>query len=57
MNFKPWSGQIKDYDIGIGFFLAKYEELRSKSKDWLVQYHDNVQVERHVYTLTVVSVS
>ena len=29
-----WSGQTKDYKIGICCFSAKHAALRSKSKDW-----------------------
>jgi hypothetical protein len=37
-GFEPWSGQIKDYNIGIWcFFFTKYTALRSKSKYWLSQ--------------------
>ena len=32
-GFKPWSGKIKDYEIGIGCFSTKHTALRSKSKD------------------------
>jgi len=38
----PWSGQTKDYKIGICCFSAKHEALRRKSKDWLAQNQDNV---------------
>jgi hypothetical protein len=34
--------QIKDYEIGICCFSAKYAALRRKSKDWLAQNQDNV---------------
>ena len=34
-EFEPWSGQTKDYKIGMCCFSAKYAALRSKSKDWL----------------------
>ena len=40
--FKPWSGQTKDYKIGICCFSAKHAALRRKSKDWLAQNQDNV---------------
>ena len=32
--FEPWSGQTKDYKIGICCFSAKHTALRRKSKDW-----------------------
>jgi hypothetical protein len=41
-EFKPWSGQTKDYKIGIYCFSAKYAALRRKSKDWLARNQDNV---------------
>jgi hypothetical protein len=39
-GFKPWSGQIKDYEIGIYCFSAKHAALRRKSKDWLSEWRD-----------------
>jgi hypothetical protein len=41
-GFKPWSGQTKDYKIGICCFSAKHAALRRKSKDWLARNQDNV---------------
>ena len=41
-GFEPWSGQTKDYKIGICCFHAKHAALRRKSKDWLAQNQDNV---------------
>ena len=41
-GFGPWSGQTKDYEIGICCFSAKHTTLRGKSKDWLAQNQDNV---------------
>ena len=41
-GFKPRSGQIKDYKIGICCFSAKHTALRRKIKDWLAQNQDNV---------------
>ena len=35
-------GQTYDCKIGICCFSAKNPDLRSKSKDWLVQIQDNV---------------
>jgi hypothetical protein len=32
-GFKPWLGQIKDYQIDICWFSAKYATLRNKSKN------------------------
>ena len=34
-RFKPWSGQVKGYKIGICSFSAKHTALRRKNKDWL----------------------
>jgi hypothetical protein len=53
-GFKPWSGQTKDYKIGICCFSAKHAALRRKSKDWLAWNQDNVSewgdmsIHRHV---------
>ena len=41
-GFEPWSGQTKDYKIGICCYPAKHAALRRKSKDWLAQNQDNV---------------
>jgi hypothetical protein len=41
-GFKLWSGQTKDYNIGICCFSAKHTSLWSKSKDWLARAQDNV---------------
>ena len=41
-EFKPWSGQTKDYKIGICCFSAKHAVLRKKSKDWMARNQDNV---------------
>jgi hypothetical protein len=57
-EFKPRSGQTKDYKIGICCCFSKHGTLRKKSKDMLARNPDNVsRVERHDYTRTVVSVS
>jgi hypothetical protein len=32
-----WSGQIKDYEIGICCFSTKHAALRRKSKDWMAR--------------------
>jgi hypothetical protein len=39
---EPWSGQIKDYSIGMYCFPAKHAAVRSKSKDWLARNQNNV---------------
>jgi hypothetical protein len=36
-GFEHWSGQTKDYKIGICCFSAKHTALRRKRKDWLVR--------------------
>ena len=41
-GFEPWSGQTKDYKIGICFFSAMHAALRRKNKDWLARNQDNV---------------
>jgi hypothetical protein len=40
--FELWSGQTKDYNIGIFCFSAKHTVLRRKSKDWLARAQENV---------------
>ena len=56
-GFEPWSGQTKDYKIGICYFSAKQAAVKRTSKDWLARNQDNVFVRRHVYPRHVVSVS
>ena len=41
-GFESWSGQTKDYMIGICYFSVKHTALRRKSKDWLTQNQANV---------------
>jgi hypothetical protein len=41
-GFNPWSGQIKNYRIGICCFSIKHATLRSWSEDWLSQNKDNL---------------
>jgi hypothetical protein len=41
-GFEPWSGQTKDYKIGMCCFSAKHVALRRKSKEWLARNQDNV---------------
>jgi hypothetical protein len=41
-GFESWSGQPKDYKIGICCFSAKHTALRRKNKDWLSRNQDNV---------------
>jgi hypothetical protein len=41
-GFEPWSGQNKDYNIGMCCFSAKHAAVRSKSKDWLARNQNNV---------------
>jgi len=41
--FEAWSGQTKDYKIGMCcFFFVKHAVLRRKNKDWLARNHNNV---------------
>jgi hypothetical protein len=40
--FEPWSGQTKDYKIGICCFSDKHTALRRKNKDGLAQNQDNM---------------
>jgi hypothetical protein len=40
--FVLFTGQTKDYKIGICFFSAKHAALRRKNKDCLAQNQDNV---------------
>jgi hypothetical protein len=60
-GFKPWSGQTKDYKIGICCFFARHTAVKKKGvrakTGWLGIGIMCQQVERHVYTWTVVSVS
>jgi hypothetical protein len=41
-EFKPRSGQTKDYKIGICCCFSKHGTLRKKSKDMLARNPDNV---------------
>ena len=41
-GFEAWSGQIKDYEVGICCFSTKHAAVRSKSKDWLARNRNNV---------------
>jgi hypothetical protein len=41
-GFEPWSGQTKDYKIGICCFFAKHTALRRKRKDWSARNQNNV---------------
>ena len=41
-GFEPWSGQTKDYTIGICCFSSNHVALRRKSKIWLAGSQDNV---------------
>ena len=40
--FEPWSGQTKDYKIGMCCFSDKHAALRSKSTDWLAGNQNNM---------------
>ena len=41
-GFEPWSGQTKDYKIGICCFSVKHAALRKKSNDLLARNQNNV---------------
>jgi hypothetical protein len=41
-ELEPWSGQTKDYKIGICCFSTKEAALRSKNKDWLARNQNDV---------------
>jgi hypothetical protein len=41
-GFELWSGQTKDFKIGICCFSARHAALRRKSKDWLDRNQNNV---------------
>ena len=41
-GFEPWSGQTKDYEIGICCFSTKHSALSRKSKYWLAWNQDIV---------------
>jgi hypothetical protein len=41
-GLEPWSGQTKDYKIGICCFSTKHAALRRKSKDWFAHNQNNV---------------
>ena len=42
LGFEPWSGQTKDYKIGICCFSTKHTALRRKSRYWLARNRNNV---------------
>ena len=41
-GFVSWSGQIKYYKIGFGYFFVQHTLLRSKSKDGSARNQDDV---------------
>jgi hypothetical protein len=51
-GFEPWSGQTKQYNIGICYF---YAELRSKNEDWLTQNQDNVSEWGDMYPASLMT--
>jgi hypothetical protein len=51
LGFEPWSGQTKDYTIGICCFVTKHASLRSKSKDWLARNQNDVSEWSDMSTL------
>jgi hypothetical protein len=56
-GFEPWSGETKDYKIGICCFSTKYAALTRKNKDWLAQNQDIVFVWGDMSIHRLVSVS
>ena len=50
-GLEPWSGQIKDYKIGICFLSAKHAAFMRKSKDWLARNQNNVSEWSDMSTL------
>ena len=56
-EFEHWSGHTTEYDIGICCFSIKHAAFRSKSKLFGSQSGKCVQVEQHVYPLTIVSMN
>ena len=56
-GFERWSGQTKEYRIGICCFSAKHAALRRKSKDWLARNQNNVSEWSDMSTCGLVSVS
>ena len=55
-GFVPWSGQTKDYKIGICCIFFMHIAVRNESKDWTAG-NQNDMSEQLVYLWTVVSVS
>ena len=49
-GFEPWSGQTKEYKIGMCCSSAKHVALRRKSKDWLAWNQNNVSEWRDMST-------
>ena len=49
-GFEPWSGQTKDFKIGICCLSAKHAALRIKSKNWLARNQNNVSEWRDMST-------
>ena len=41
-GFESWSGQTKDYKIGICCFSSKHAVVNRKSKDWFVKVEQPV---------------
>jgi len=49
-GFKLWSGQTKEYKIGICCFLAKHAALRRKREDLLAWNENNVSKWSNMFT-------
>ena len=56
-GFEHWSGQTKDYKIGICCFSAKHAAVRRKTKDWSAQNQTNVSKWSDMSTRGLLSVS
>jgi hypothetical protein len=56
-GFEHWSGQTKDYKIGICCFSAKHAAVRRKTKDWSARNQTNVSKWSDMSTRGLLSVS
>ena len=55
-RLEPWTGQAKDWEIGICCFSVKHAVLSRKGKDWLARNQDNVgRVEWYIYPWSDIS--
>ena len=56
-EFESWSGQSKNYEIGICYFSAKHTILRSKRKGCLTLNHNNMWTVSYYYANLTTRVS